>query len=371
MVLGNLCPAHFLAENAEACAGRAEWETARAFLLPMKTKKLPILLAVLAGAALLIAEEQRIGALRQSVAQLHKDAAAAQEQMSRDGAELKKLRERSTALGSESEQLRAHLTDARGGAPEAAAGSGAVAGKTGDPAGWMKGVAKMFKDPEMKKMMRTQQSMGIRMMYGDLAKELGLSSAEADKVIELLADRQMEASAKAMESMDGGEKDPAKLEQAGRDAQQVVTDYEEKLAAALGPEKKAKLDQFERTLGDRMAMQQYQSSFASTGQPLDDTQRAGLLQIMTEERMRTPAGPLDPGSKDVAASMKAMQSGEALEKSLETQRQLQQRVFARAHTVLTPDQMNAFETAQKAQLQMQEMGVKMGRAMFGGGEKAK
>lgn len=340
----------------------------------MKTKSLPILLAVLVGAALLIAEEQRIGALRQSVAQLHKDAAAAQEQMNRDGAELKKLRERSAALESESEQLRAHLTEARAGAPEAAAGGagagGTAAGKTDDPASWMKGVAKMFKDPEMKKMMRTQQSMGIRMMYGDLAKELGLSSAEADKVIELLADRQMDASAKAMAGMDGGEKEPAKLGQAGRDAQQVVTDYEEKLTAALGPEKKAKLDQFERTLGDRMAMQQYQSSFASSGQPPDDTQRAGLLQIMTEERMRTPAGPLDPGSKDVAASMKAMQSGEAMEKSLETQRQLQQRVFARAHTVLTPDQMNAFETAQKAQLQMQEMGVKMGRAMFGG-EKAK
>ena len=50
--------------------------------------------------------------------------------------------------------------------------------------------------------------------------------------------------------------------------------------------------------------------------------------------------------------------------------QLQQRVFDRAHTVLTPDQMNAFETAQKAQLQMQKMGVKMGKAMFGG-DKAK
>ena len=337
----------------------------------MKTKSLPFLLAVLIGAALLIAEEQRIGALRQSVAQLHKDAAAAQEQMARDGAELKRLRERSAALGSESEQLRAHLSEAKAGAPEAAGAGAAAAAKADDPAGWMKGMAKMFKDPEMKKMMRTQQSMGIRMMYGDLAKELGLSSAEADKVMELLADRQMDASAKAMAAMDGAEKDPAKTEQAGREAQQVVTDYEEKLTAALGPEKKAKLDHYERTLGDRMAMQQYQGSFASSGQPLDDTQRASLLQIMTEERMKTPPGPLDPGNKDVAASMKAMQSGDALEKSLETQRQLQQRVFARAHTVLTPDQMNAFETAQKAQLQMQEMGVKMGRAMFGGAGKEK
>ena len=30
------------------------------------------------------------------------------------------------------------------------------------------------------------------------------------------------------------------------------------------------------------------------------------------------------------------------------------------------EQMNAFETAQKAQIQMQEMGVKMGKAMLGG-----
>ena len=343
----------------------------------MNTKSLPVLLAAVVCTVVFLAEERRIGALRQNLVQVQKDASAAQEQMNLDAAELKKLRERSAALASESEQLRSHLTDAKAAAPDAvtaAGGAGAGGGeaaKDNPQAGWMKGVAKMFRDPEMKKMMRTQQGMGIRMMYGDLAKELGLSSAEADRVIELLADRQMDASEKAMASVDGAEKDPAKLEQAGKDAQKVVSEYEEKLKAALGPEKKAKLDEFERTLGDRMALQQYQGSFAAAGQPLDDTQRAGLLQIMKEERMKTPAGPLDPGSKDVAASMKAMQSSEALEKSLAMQRQLQQRVFDRAHTVLTPDQMNAFETAQKGQLQMQEMGVKMGKAMFGGADRRK
>ncbi len=339
----------------------------------MKTNALPFLLAALVCAAVLIAEEQRIGGLRQSLAQLQKDTTAAQEQMNRDDAELKKLRERSTALASESEQLREHLTEAKAAAPDAAAGATAASAgaKKDDPqAGWMKGMAKMFRDPEMKKVMRTQQSMGLRMMYGDLGKELGLSTADTDKLLELIADRQMDASEKAMASIDGAEKDPAKLAQAGQDAQQVVADYEEKLKALLGPEKMTKLNEFERTMGDRMALQQYSGSFSAAGQPLDATQRTGLLQIMKEERLKTPAGPLDPGSKDVAASMKAMQSGDALEKSLETQRQLQQRVFDRAHTVLTPDQMNAFAEAQKAQLQMQEMGVKMGRAMFGG-DKAK
>ncbi len=348
--------------------------------LPMKTKSLPIFLAALVGVAVVIAEEQRLGALRQNLAQLQKEAAALQDQMNQDAAELKKLHERNEALAAESEQLRGRLAEVKTGTSEvgvavggagAGAGAGAAAGegKADETGAWMKGVAKMFKDPEMKKVMRTQQGMGIRMMYGDLAKELGLSPTEADKVMELLADRQMDASEKAMKAMDGAEKDPAKLAQAGQEAQQAVTDYDAKLTAALGPAKMAKLNEYERTLGDRMAMQQYTASFSAAGQPLDDSQRAGLLKIMTEERMKAPAGPLDPGNKDVAASMKAMQTGEDLEKSIETQRQLQQRVFDRAHAVLTPDQMNAFEAAQKQQLQMQEMGIKMSKAMFSGGDK--
>jgi hypothetical protein len=64
----------------------------------------------------------------------------------------------------------------------------------------------------------------------------------------------------------------------------------------------------------------------------------------------------------------ALQDGAAVEKALQTQRDLQQRVLARAHTVLSPDQMTAFESAQKQQLQMQEMGVKMGKAIFGAGK---
>ena len=66
----------------------------------MNTKALPFILAALVCAAVLIAEEQRIGGLRQSLALLQRDSAAAQEQMNGDAAELKKLRERNAALAS-------------------------------------------------------------------------------------------------------------------------------------------------------------------------------------------------------------------------------------------------------------------------------
>ena len=77
------------------------------------------------------------------------------------------------------------------------------------------------------------------------------------------ADAEGKGCPSGMASIDGAEKDPAKLAQAGQDAQQVVADYEEKLQALLGPEKKAKLDEYDRTLGDRMALQQYSGSFSA------------------------------------------------------------------------------------------------------------
>ena len=298
------------------------------------------------------------------------------EQAARDAAEIARLNEKIAMFKSEADQLRkrnaeapAEAVDENGKTP-VLADAAAQAGKAKkDGAGFMKGIAKMFKDPEMRKMMRGQQQMGVRMMYGDLAKELGLTPDEANKVIELLTDRQMEASAKAMDAMDGSA-DPARTAASAEEAQKVVADYDAQMKNLLGEERTKKLNDYERTMGDRMAIQQYSSSFTSAGVPLDDAQKQGLLNVMKEERLKQPPGPFDPGSKNVAAQMKAMQSGEGLDQALASQRDLNQRVLTRARTVLNPDQMTAFESAQKAQVDMQEMGIKMAKGMFGKDENA-
>jgi hypothetical protein len=346
----------------------------------MNTKALSIVLAALVCTAVALVEEQRIGGLRAAVAQGNIEANALRDELSKSAAESKALKERNEALLAESEQLRTRIASLKTETPAAGAtasngadnaAKGASADKGSDSkGGFMKGIAKMFSDPEMRKMMRGQQSMGVKMMYGDLAKELGLSTEQANEVMELLTDRQLDASAKAMAGMEG-DADPGKLVANAEEAQKAVNDYDTKLKGVLGDDKMKKLNEYERTLGDRMAMQQYQQSFTASGVPLDEAQRTGLLQIMKEERLKGPANPLEPGNKDVAASMKALQSGEGFDQAIQSQRDLNQRVLARAHTVLTPDQMTAFETAQKAQMQMQEMGMKMGKAMFGGGDKGK
>ena len=290
-------------------------------------------------------------------------------QAARDAEEIARLNAMIAIFKSEAEQLRkrnaeraAEPVDENGKTPLLADASAKPGEK--DKGGFMKGIAKMFKDPEMRKMMRGQQSMGVRMMYGDLAKELGLTPAETDQVMELLTDRQMDASAKAMDGIDQAG-DEAKLAANAADAQKSVSDYDAKLKNILGEERSRKLSDYERTIGDRMAMQQYSGAFSSAGAPLDETQKQGLLNVMKEERLKQPAGPLDPGNKDVAAQMKAMQSGEGLTEALNKQRELNQRVLTRSRDVLSPDQMTALEKAQKAQIDMQEMGMKMAQGMFG------
>jgi hypothetical protein len=287
---------------------------------------------------------------RRQVAALQAQLAAAQESSAKEvaarQAEVVEWQERGKVFQRESEQLRQKLAERAAPAPAA---EGAPAEKKDARGDFLKGMAKMFTDPEMKKVMRSQQGMAIRMMYGDLTSELGLTTDEAALIFDLLTERQMSVAGKAMS--DG--------EAAGAEAKAAQDSFNAELKNVLGEERMKKFESFERTVGERMTLQQYQQSMAASGTPLDEAQRKGLLSIMTEERLKQPPSKFDPGSKDVAGAMKAMRTGEGMEQAMEQQRALNARVLGRARTVLSADQTLAFEAAQKQMMEMQEMGMKM------------
>ncbi len=333
-------------------------------------KHLPLILAAVVAigcGAVAFSQHESNAALRNALAAA--DAKAAAEQ-ARLADELAKLRAQNDIYKNESTDLRKKLAE-KIAAPDAVVSADAAEpAKEGEPKkkednNFMSGIAKMYKDPEMKKVMRAQQAMGIRMMYSDLAKELGLSPDEATRVMELLADRQMAISAKSMEAFGGGgETDPAKMEEVGKTIASSREEYDAQLKSVLGDAKMAKLTDYERSLGDRMQLNQIQQSLSATGTALKDNEKQGLLNIMKEERQKSPANVFDPANKDVSAQMKALQSEDSVNQLIQSSEDFNDRVLARARTVLSPDQTNAFETAQKQQLDMMKMGVKMGAAMF-------
>ena len=313
---------------------------------------------------------------------MHEKVAAQAGELQVEREQTAKLRAQIETYRAEAETLRKNLAGANAGTPEglvaakSAAASQQSAGADGGGAsgeggggGFMKSVAKMFKDPEMKKVMRSQQSMGVRMMYGDLAKELGLSGEEANQVMELLTERQLAIAGKSMEMLDGSDGDPARLEKSGEEVAASRDDYDAQIKGLIGEEKMKKLEEFDRTIGERMQLSQLQQALSASGVALDDTQRQALLGIMKEERLKMPPSVFDAGSKDVAGQMRAMQSDTALDEMLQRTGTFNERVRTRARGLISPEQMSALETAQQQHLEMIKMGMKMSKEMFKSGGK--
>ena len=227
----------------------------------------------------------------------------------------------------------------------------------------MKNLAKMFTDPEMKKSMKAQQSMGIRMMYGDLFKKLGLSPQDTEQLADILADRQMEISGAAMSAMTAdGKPDP--------DQSQKVTDstqhYDELLKATLGDANYGKFQDYEKTMGDRFMMQQYDGQFATAGAPLEAAQREALLDIMQDERLKMPAVAFQPRQRQPTWH-KSMRSATrvAIDQFFAQQEELNRRVLARARQTLSVDQAAALQKIQQPMLELQRGQMKMSQELLG------
>lgn len=311
----------------------------------------------------LSAERQRAGALSESIGKLEAKAVELEK-------EAAQVRQANGIFQSESEQLRKKLASRSSDDAGAQAESASGTEKSGEPAekkekgGFMQAMAKMFNDPEMRKAMRVQQAMGVRMMYGDLSKELGLAPDETEQIIELLTDRQMAMARKGMEFMNGGKQDEAKQQEVGQEMDESREGYDQQIESVLGKERFAKLQSYERTMGERMAINQIDQQFTARGMALKDTQRQQLLQTMIDERLKAPPTPWDPGKKDMTAQMRAINSEETVNRMFEQQKQVNARVLDRARAFLSLDQVNALQQSQQEFLQMQQVGMKMSREMM-------
>ncbi|HEX8295115.1 MAG TPA: hypothetical protein VF593_02365 [Chthoniobacteraceae bacterium] len=318
-------------------------------------------------------QHREIRALRQQAAESEQLAAQARARAEENAARIGRLSEQLASYKAELVTVEErNKTLAAGGSAERAA-EAVPAGdlkpeetKAKAPGDFMKSVAKMYSDPKMKEMMKSQQKVGINMMYSGLAKELGLAPDEAREVLDLLAERQVETITKVMGSVGKeGEAAEALVSTAAKD-KEATEAHEAQLRRVLGGERYAQFQDYEKTLGERMAIREVSNQLAAGGTPLEEGQSSGLLQIMKEERLRTVASPLDGRDRNPANQIKALQSEDAVNRWEQSQQDFNRRVLERARTVLSPDQVLALEASQKQQFQMQQMGMKMGREMMGG-----
>jgi hypothetical protein len=337
-----------------------------------------IALALLAVASLTYAIFQHWEATwrEEKIAQLNKQIAAADQAKEDAQAALGSLQQELAAakdniarLQSERDAAVARLKSSPGSTAANASETPAAAANAGD--GKSQGAAafaKMFESEEGRKMMKSQGAMMTRMMYGDLARVLKLSPQEAEQVMAMLSDRQSAMAEGQFKFMGEGKFDEKSAKEMASQSEVVKKDFDAKLKGILGEEKFQEMQEYERTLGDRMALVQYDQSFNAAGVPLQADQRETLLGIMSRERKNSPPPIMDSTGQDPAKSFAAMRDPASLDKYFAQEEDYQRRVLAEATKTLNPDQINALQQGFKQFAEMQKFGMKMMQQMMKDGD---
>lgn len=285
-----------------------------------------------------MALEQEVANLKKDNAKLYQDAASANE--------------KAQALDAESAQLRAARALA-GPRLEPEATPAESEDKPKQAGGFL---AKVFKDPEMRKMLAAQQASVLRGLYSDFVKQAHLTPDAADRFFQLLEYRQtglMDSSANMMSGSDVDMKAATAVTNATDDA----------MKALLGPEQYGQYQDFEKTLGSRMQVQQFNQQLGVEGSPLRDDQSTALIQIMSEENAKLPS--FTSGNGTGAQQVINMSPADIDEYSQEVDA-MNRRVYDRATAVLTPAQLTAFAAFQKNMATAQVAGLKMTQQMIKG-----
>jgi hypothetical protein len=235
--------------------------------------------------------------------------------------------------------------------------------KPDEKGGFGKMLSKMMQDPDTRKFIRDQQRMMMDQLYAPLIKQMGLTPDEAARFKDLLTDNAMNAADKAS-SMFGGlasTNSAAMLDTLG--AQQKA--FDEQVKALLSDDRYAQYKDYQETAAERMQLNAFKQQ-AGSDYPLNDQQTETLLTFMKEEQknVATTTGLPLGGANNDSAKFQALLSDDKVEELLQAQQTISQRVYDRAQTILSPDQLDSFGQFQTNQLQMMRMGMSMARKMF-------
>ena len=249
-----------------------------------------------------------------------------------------------------------------GGAANAA---GEQAASSGAGEGFSGMMEKMMKDPSMREMMRSQQKSIANQMYGPMFKELGLTSEQRQKFMDIQLDSSMKSVELAGSTIFKG--DSPEKSQAMKAVTDQQTEKQASMKALLGDEKFAQYKDYEKNIGERMQLNHFKQQLEGTDAPLQDGQLAQLLKFSMEEKTRLPPVLSTDPSLSLEA-MEALKSEAMMNKHFLWQAELNKRVLERAAPILSPGQLTDYREFLDQQLSMQRLGTKMTREMFGGGK---
>jgi hypothetical protein len=229
------------------------------------------------------------------------------------------------------------------------------------------GFGSLFNDPKMKELIRSQQKafMGpmIEKQYAALIQQLNLNPEQTAQFKALL-EKKMLAAADMGTSMLGNDMDAAKRADLAKQMKAQTDDFDQQIKQLLGDVNYDSYKTYEKSLTERFTLSQFHDQVAGTDTALNPDQEQQLLQAMVDERnsfkWTTDYSQANSGNVNYADIF----SEDRLNQFAKEKAQLDQQILDRAKSILTPEQLAAFEKYQNAQRDLQINSMKLAGKMF-------
>lgn len=236
---------------------------------------------------------------------------------------------------------------------------------------------KLMEDPEYREAMRTQQRLSMNSRYPDLGEALNLAPDQVDKLLDMLADQEIESMGRRFPLARPGEQpDQATLRAWNERVQNEQKTREAQLTSLLGPAGMQDWNKYQQSLGARMEVKQMRGMLEASD-PIRPDQVQPLVDAIAAEQRRSVEAQMQNaravnGRIQAQGSFVAFGAGgnsstpadpvSLMERSLKQTEESHKREHDAVAPYLSPRQLKAFDSYRKQQLAMQRASLRMMRA---------
>jgi len=227
--------------------------------------------------------------------------------------------------------------------------------------------AEMFKSPEMKELVQTQQKAVLSGMidknYASFFAALALSPEQSASLKDLIVKKSLVDAGLGVSFM-AGDMDAAKRTELIQQAKADKDAINAQIQQFLGDDNYPQFQAYEKTQPERMSINMFKDQQATGAGALNPDQESHLIQAMTEERQNFKFATDFYDQSKFDGDFAAHFTDEKLNQFQQEREQLDQQYLARARSILSPDQLGPFEKFLVSQRQMQFTGMRMAQKMF-------
>jgi RNA polymerase sigma factor (sigma-70 family) len=221
-------------------------------------------------------------------------------------------------------------------------------------------------NPEMLKLIRNQQKMGMTVIYKDFAKQANLPKETSEKLTELLADDVM-ANIDHITTMLSEGKSSAEREKVFAEQEAAL---QVKVQDLIGPEAFAKYQDYTHNLASYLTAEQFKQTLEGEKETKD--QRAKQLYDVLKEETQVALGNagLNPDFQTVPSmNFRNFVSEQEAEKNLKLLDDIYQRAATRAGAFLSPEEIKKFAEFRSNAINANRMALALNRKMMAPGSK--